>query len=702
MSKASHAVKISIYVFLTIIVMAAGWHILSNQTASAAGTIRVAGSIGVDHPTCGTQATPCKTIQYAVDKAASGDTILVASGIYTYDASNSCNIGTGNIGVVCFADKNLTILGGYTTSNWTNADPEVNPTVIDGENTHRGLVVVAYSTQVNFRMEGFTIRNGYYQGLNDSNSFFTDAKGGGLWSQGASITLRDMIFESNQVKGGYNTGLNIGGAADGGGLAITASPNKPTNNLIERITFTNNRATGGNGGSRGGFALGGALFVYSANLTATDITVTGNAAQAGSTTQGGIYQGTYADALGGGISVQGGSTVTFTNLMLTGNRAIGGDAGTFDGAWGGGAFGGALHVEKSTINMAQAHFEENAAIGGDGHTGGFAFSGAFELIDTNGTLNRIAVINNKAISGSTSGGGSAGAPSGGGAYISSTTGPGKAVTINNCLYAENELVLGSGANPGGGGGGMVVQGLIVNLNHCTFSGNTMNYLNNGVAVLAQDAADSTPGVVHLNHSIVANHGNYYRQVAVFITKGSTGYLNKTIFSGNQNDTNDGLVGYLEQGDIIGYDPSLVFPSVDFISPGPPNYDYHLRSTSPAIDKAVGSAMPEDIDGEPRPAGAERDIGVDEYVVPALTASPDSVVVLATGSTPVLRWILVETNTTYPVAWTASTMPRVPSSRSVEIPEITSLCILTRLKLATASTMVWFPLPAPVQLPQQSM
>ena len=42
---------------------------------------------GSDISSCGSETTPCQSIQYAANKAASGDTLLVAGGTYTYKAS---------------------------------------------------------------------------------------------------------------------------------------------------------------------------------------------------------------------------------------------------------------------------------------------------------------------------------------------------------------------------------------------------------------------------------------------------------------------------------------------------------------------------------------------------------------------------------------------------------------------------------------
>ena len=60
-----------------------------NQTSSQKAmsgnenaTIRVDAAVGNDSPDCGTAEKTCRTIQYAIDLANSGDVVLVAGGIY--------------------------------------------------------------------------------------------------------------------------------------------------------------------------------------------------------------------------------------------------------------------------------------------------------------------------------------------------------------------------------------------------------------------------------------------------------------------------------------------------------------------------------------------------------------------------------------------------------------------------------------------
>src|SRR5450759_993371 len=158
---------------------------------SAVNYIRVA-TIGTDTYACGGDASPCRTIQYADNKDAPGDMITVAGGTYTYDPGNNHCPWAVTSAVVCFVDQNLTILGGYTTSNWSTADPQNHVTIIDGQNTVRGVIALQFNVGAtsSLHMEGFTIQNGLSHGAN--TSYYYDARGfgGGMWSQKASLILR--------------------------------------------------------------------------------------------------------------------------------------------------------------------------------------------------------------------------------------------------------------------------------------------------------------------------------------------------------------------------------------------------------------------------------------------------------------------------------------------------------------------------------
>jgi hypothetical protein len=75
-----------------------------------------------------------------------------------------------------------------------------------------------------------------------------------------------------------------------------------------------------------------------------------------------------------------------------------------------------------------------------------------------------------------------------------------------------------------------------------------------------------------------------------------------------------------RGDIYGLE-TMITGTANFVSPGAPNFDYHIFGNSAARDHAIDSSEPTDIDGESRTIFAPPDIGADEYVPIVLTAAP---------------------------------------------------------------------------------
>ena len=130
----------------------------------AAVIIRVAVT-GSDLADCGPNSNPCRTIQYAVNKAgASGYIVTVAEGVYTYNLSADQCSWAITPAVVCIVDKNITLLGGYDPSNWYISDPANHKTVVDGQNSVRGVMIIQYNSTASLVLDGFTIQNGLAQG----------------------------------------------------------------------------------------------------------------------------------------------------------------------------------------------------------------------------------------------------------------------------------------------------------------------------------------------------------------------------------------------------------------------------------------------------------------------------------------------------------------------------------------------------------
>ncbi len=575
--------------------------------ADEMGPARYVASNGNDGSDCRSSALPCRTIQYALDIANSVDTILVAQGTYTYDpAVNSCTFLPQNgKSVVCIVDKILSIFGGYSTSNWTTAHPAANLTVIDGQNAYRGVFLIGNnSTTVSLDMEGITIQNGRTQGPfipGDPSGF-----GGGMVVSGARVTLRDMVFKNNKVYG-YNMGSGAGGAAAGAGLAINWSQ-PGTSNLLERVTFDNNQSFGSAGTDRGGLAYG-ALFV-SGSVTVDYGTFTNNRAFAGSSSGIGTSGGLYGDALGGAMGGGRGAWV-LRHIVATGNQAIGGNNATIPG----GAFGGGIYAEDATsVTISDSTLSNNVATGGNAKNGGFGAGGGIMMYNSPVVMDRVRLVANSAIGGNSTGGGNAGPGGGGGLYLwRSLVNLNSNATVTNAIIADNYVTMGTvgGTVLGGGGGGIQVQGLQATITHSTIARNRLGpALVSGQGLLVLTAPGVSASTVNVNQSIISNHTEGGAgAVAVLVQQGNTVNFNRGLFAGNTKNTNsDGSP--MSAGAING--AMLSAPSAGYVSPGSPNFNYHLRLDSAAKDQATGSVTADDVDGQTRPYNAVSDLGADEY------------------------------------------------------------------------------------------
>jgi hypothetical protein len=581
--------------------------IMPVMAQEGAGVFRVAPT-GQDVPGCGSVIQPCHSIQYAVNEAVSGDMILVAEGEYKYDpALDPCKgrIGGGG-GVVCFFDKSLTILGGYTPDNWMIADPATNLTVINGEHKTRGVrVQKSYSSapSTSLHMEGFTIKNGYYGGATSGSDDDTFAFGGGLFIEQSPLVLRNMVFLNNTAVGGTTTQL-YGGKGSGGALAINATEDNVTLEL-ENVTFKDNTAQGGTGAELGGDALGGALFTYGVRGTGKTLTFHDNAAIAGGTNGSGRINWDLADALGGAEAIEVYSDGVFQGVPAVNNVARGGDETNGEG---GGAYGGAIYVEMADFTLLDAEIKSNEARAGSGvntvNYAAIAEGGGIQSDGSRVVLKRVYVLENAAYGGDgTTYGGAAG---GGGIALTSYSQQ-YPVQIENLVITDNYVQSGSGTIVGGGGGGLWLQGVDADIVHTTFAGNevSQHLLGQGLILLGWPATKAD-----MAYNIIADHTGMSGVAAVHVQEGAAVTFKHGLFANNTDNDNhdDNYVG--PPGSFSGLETMIEAPSAGFISPN----DRHLLETSVAKDAAVGSNTVLDIDKEQRCLGI-LDIGADEYLPP---------------------------------------------------------------------------------------
>src|SRR6202035_1857189 len=76
---------------------------------------------------------PFQSIEAAVNASGNGDVIKVAGGTYGYNPAQDRNVSFLGPAVVSIFEKQIAILGGYTTADgFAAANPTANLTVIDG------------------------------------------------------------------------------------------------------------------------------------------------------------------------------------------------------------------------------------------------------------------------------------------------------------------------------------------------------------------------------------------------------------------------------------------------------------------------------------------------------------------------------------------------------------------------------------------
>jgi len=198
---------------------------------------------------------------------------------------------------------------------------------------------------------------------------------------------------------------------------------------------------------------------------------------------------------------------------------------------------------------------------------------------------------------------------GGGVYVSLHSGT---TTITNNTFSGNS------ADYGGGGGVYVSSqsGTTIITNN-TFSGNSANY-GGGVGAYLEDDSASLDVYNNILFGNIANAGGndgddlYVDSDRDGNSIGSTVNLYNNDFSGNANfdtgQSEDLSITYTDNyhhANNIQDDPQFVDPV---------NGDFHLKPTSPCIDKGTADApgLPEtDFEGDPRIMNDTVDIGADE-------------------------------------------------------------------------------------------
>jgi hypothetical protein len=557
--------------------------------------------------------TPCYTMtQSAVDAVDNpNDIIKIASGVYT-----DIHVRAGVTQVV-FIDKSLTIQGGYTTTDWAVPHPITQPTKLDAQGQGRAVFVKG---QISTTLEGLWITGGNAAGMSQmgipdpgggiyavsalvglsetrvySN---TAAEGGGIFLMecpAASLSGNDVFSNTASGTGGgvyvASTGADLTGnrvhgnqATAGGGLYIGVSP---------PVTLTGNIVY-----SNAATSHGGGISVYSTTVTLSGNQIYSNTAENGNgagielykghgatLTGNDIYGNTSATQSGGGVSLSytdgatlrenrmyansagrtggGVSCSDCDNLLLVRNDVFGNIVtGNHPSDHG----GGGLHIVYGAGAILEYNrIHHNTA---NSHCGGMLLSASRNVEMTSNQVFRNTATGE-----------------GGGICIFH----GPTATLSNNIIVENQLA-------GGQGAGIYLTNVDADLIHNTIAS---NWGGDGSGIFVAFRA-ATPAEVTLTNTILVSH-----TVGITVSIGSTATLEATLWGSGtwSNSANWGGAGRVTTG-----------PLNIWVEPGfanPPATDYHLGSSSTAIDMGAYTVVVSDIDGETRLG--KPDIGADEFI-----------------------------------------------------------------------------------------
>jgi len=189
----------------TAFALALGWALIlallilvgggSSTYASTGATTRYV----APHGNCGS-ATPCyASIQAAVDAAANGDVIKIAQGTYRGVSKRH------GLTQTVYLNKNLTLRGGFTPTDWNTYSPDTHLTTLDAQGKGRVLYITGSGNPV---VKGIYITGGNAQGLGGTP--WGDG-GGGIYVDKATATLSDFVIYSNTAQ--YGGGIYLHKAA---------------------------------------------------------------------------------------------------------------------------------------------------------------------------------------------------------------------------------------------------------------------------------------------------------------------------------------------------------------------------------------------------------------------------------------------------------------------------------------------------------
>ena len=586
--------------------IAAAFVFAAQQAGAQAGsgTVRVAPS-GSDSVGCGSIASPCQSLQFAVEEfgTETDGRILVAAGTYTStDPRQVVRVTQG---------RNLIIEGGYTTA-FDQAAPDTNVVTIDGQNARRGITVdpTPMMRDPQLTLRGVTLSGGAAPPELGTNTL--SAFGGGIDVFQATVTLIDVIVSNNQALA-LDASSGLPGNASGGGISL-----RQCSAFLSDVTVDTNLAEGGDGSGtavRGGLGVGGGIFAFESRVTLNDVRGTNNTAQGGNApSANGDSGGQRADGLGG-----------FWALILS---------------RGSGAAWVAMATRRSAAQRPPSPGSGSAAPSSSSNPSRRSPSSRRSSTTTRpraatpparpgpGRRRRHLLVrrlpdrarerDRREPRGRRHRPSFGGDGAGAGIYMDSVQPGDGGLTAINTVIAGNDAVAGSGPTPGvafGGGiffqcprgGGVCDETTASNnatLSHVTLADNSVSgaTFNQGAAFYASaDVGVTSDFGIISGHTTPITTDDRGEAIIAFASV----TLTRTLWDDNTRKS-------------FAVPPDGVFVD-DFASTGSPNYvapmatpaNYRIAAGSAAIDAATGSTTPGDLDREAR--GGSPDLGADEFL-----------------------------------------------------------------------------------------
>jgi putative cofactor-binding repeat protein len=380
----------------------------------------VLGIDGGDTSDCSDPAHPCRTVQYAVDQAASGDRICVADSVFapgptTYAESvlitKSVTLDAKWEGG-CVDPSNL-------TCSFTPVMCEPERVVLDAGGAGRTVTIRGAITPT---LDCFTVTGGNADGLGgDPQPTVDNDAGGGIYSQDAAPIIINSVISGNH--GCLACPVAYG---RGGGVYLL---NAPAEAVISGNRIEHNVADESSWGQGGGLVLRDSY-----------ARVLNNRIQ--------YNRAGHSAGDGGGISVQGGAPVIAANEIVTNTGGLGVAA---DG-------GGVYVWDTASVTLEDNLIQNNVALDGPNDAGLVSRGGG---IFYEGAPDTKAVIRGNTVRWNTAGHGGDGR--GGGLYLQTV--------MSDSVVADNDVIVNFAGDTSGDGGGYYVLDSDVTLEGGRVEGN---------------------------------------------------------------------------------------------------------------------------------------------------------------------------------------------------------------------------------------